>query len=266
LALNLCAKAGVIVSPDGINFDDFSKFQSALGNEYQLIIVTPPSKFLYKGSNFAEKQIFVQIIQNHCDALLSIRSFLRTNYFCRRCLKGYMSLGGHKCNGLCKFCFYDPPCDFYNPIKCEKCNRVFANEKCFENHVQKTKICKVLRVCETCKKTLKAVKNHICGFKKCKNCKDMVPISYHDCYVTPLSKSKLVCEDHYPKIFCFYDFESVQESYDSNILIHKPNLCSVRCCSHCWNSDLKERMRFCQFCASEDKLFEGENTVNDFIN
>ena len=268
LALELCKKAGVNVDNNGVNFEDFQKFQTALGDEYQLIIVTPPSTFLFKGKKYSEKQLFVQIIHNHCDSLLSIRSFLRTNYYCRRCQRGYMTLAGHKCEGTCKYCFYDPPCEYIDPIKCDKCNRSFANRVCFENHISKTKICKVLKYCETCRKIVKSTKNHLCGFKICKNCKQNVPIGYHDCYVIPLSKEKLTSEDNDPKIFCFYDFESIQETSDNNMLIHKPNLCFAKCvCQHCWNSVHKERtVSFCEFCGAEDKLFDGLDAVNDFVN
>jgi len=86
--------------------------------------------------------------------------------------------------------------------------------------------------------------------------------------VAPLSKSQLEAEDSMPKIFLFYDFESVQRIHDAEgQLIHQPNLCVIRgCCSYCWDSEAKDRVvQYCEFCCAVDKTFYGFGACKDLI-
>ena len=151
-------------------------------------------------------------------------------------------------------------------MDCDKCNRFFLSDKCYENHINKN-ICNQYKYCKRCKK-LYTNKNHECNKKKCNICRKMVPMSYHECYMMPNKKDELMNEDSIPKIFVFYDFESFIEINESGQKIHKPNLCCLSVvCDICWDPINKNRKyKFCSFCTADDKTFYGYNTVNDFLN
>ena len=232
-ALDLCSLANININSKGFEYSDFPKFQLAL-IEHQLIVVSPPKIFLFKG-DFKEKQIYVQVIQSHADSLLSIKSFLRCNYFCKKCLIGYMNLTSHRCHNICKYCFAKDVCDPVQNIDCNKCNRYFVSEICFQHHLQ-NKICNNYKYCIQCKK-LYSNKNHQCNMKKCTTCRKLVPISHHNCYMKPNNKEDILNEDSIPKIFIFYDFESFIEVNENGEKIHKPNLCCMSVvCDYCWDN------------------------------
>lgn len=264
LAIDLCEKAGVSFDKTGVDYNDLNKFQLALGNEYQLIAVAPPKVFIFKGP-FNEKQIFIQIIDNHSDSLLSIKAFLKCNYFCKKCLKGYMSLSSHKCVSTCRYCFSPGKCETIFKKDCLKCHRYFISEKCFENHIS-NKICNNYKYCKKCKKLYKD-KIHDCGMKKCRLCKKIVPLSIHDCFVTPNNKSEIELQDSAPKIFVFYDFETFQEFNINNVKIHRPNHCNLEVvCDFCWDKILRDKkFKFCSFCSADKKCFTGYDTVKLFF-
>ena len=208
----------------GFSYNDLNKFQNHFLNKYQLIAVTPPKIFLFKGIE-APKQIFIQIINDHADCLLSIKAFLKCNYFCCFCLKGYMNLISHRCEYICKLCFTPGKCMRKADVRCNECNRIFLSNTCYENH-KKKKLCKYYKFCLVCKKHF-TEKNHICNHRKCKNCKDIVPITHHDCFIKPHNSEIINAEDNVPKIFIFYDFETfIQETNDEKI--HKENLCALK--------------------------------------
>ena len=149
-AIELCRNAGVEPDSLGMTYDTFVKFQNYFKDQYQLIVVTPPKVFIYKGLP-ADKQIFVQVLQGHADSLLSIKAFLRVNYWCKVCLKGYMSLTAHRCLSTCHYCFVMPACIEIVKIDCINCGGFFISQKCFENHI-KNKVCNNYKYCKTCKK------------------------------------------------------------------------------------------------------------------
>lgn len=264
-AIELCEKANVKVGESGVNYDDFAKFQSFLSPEYQIIVVTPPKNYYFVGPN-ADKKIYLFLSGNHCDSLLSIKAFLRCDYFCRSCLKGYTSIGSHICEGICKFCFGDKQCEIDNKlVDCQECKRGFANQSCFDRHKNITKICPRIWKCQNCLKTLKT-KFHNCGRFKCKICRAIVPLTGHLCYITPNDKKKIKEQDKEPKVFIFYDFESQQIPQKLNQYIHKPNLCVVNVvCDNCWNTDIRDRTEnWCSLCGNKEYVFKGNNTVKDF--
>jgi len=267
-ALELCKEANVTVGEHGVKFEDFDRFQSVLSPHYQLIVVTPPRNYHYIGTD-AEKKIYLFLSENHCDALLSIKAFLKCDYFCRKCLKGYSRRTSHVCESICKFCFAENQCqpddDNEQMIVCDECKRDFTNQTCFDNHKNKTKICMKVWKCIKCNKTLNT-KTHHCGKFKCRTCKSIVPYSGHLCYITPNDKQKILKEDSAPKIFVFYDFESQQNLNESNEYYHKPNFCVVFVtCDKCWEENIKDRrIGWCCFCGIKEYVFKGLETVDDF--
>ena len=264
LALKLCKSANIDINKIEINYESLEKFQNVLGSKYQLICVCLPRTIFFKG-NYAEKQLFVQINNNHSNSLLSIKSFLRCNYYCKICCKGYMNRTGHRCEETCKYCFTINKCKETVKIECHICNRFFMSEKCYQNHL-KNRICLNYQYCKKCKK-LNNGKNHECNKKKCKNCKMVVPTSFHECYITPLNKEEIFLSDQFPKVFVFYDFESFLEVNENNSKFHRPNLCcSIVICDYCWDSFRREKKyKYCQFCSSDEKSFFGIYSVENFL-
>ena len=264
LANKLCEQAGLIPNEVGFSYASLEKFQTALGNDYQLIAVSPPKCIIFKGK-YVEKQIFVQIIQNHADSLLSIRSFLGCNYFCKPCVKGFSSICSHRCEYTCKYCFTLNPCEETIRRDCEKCNRFFLSQKCYTNHLT-NKVCNNYKYCKRCKKLYQG-KKHECGMKKCYLCRKTVPQSFHECFIQPNDKNSIENEDSIPKIFIFYDFESFIEINDNNDRFHKPNLCCISVmCDYCWSKDLKKKIhQYCSFCTADEKVFSGVDTVKQFL-
>lgn len=264
-AVKLCEKAHVSLPANGVVYEDFAKFQSVLSPDYQLIVTTAPKNFYFVGQPSADKQIFIFLSESHCDALLSIKAFLKVDYFCKKCIKGYVGKTSHECAGTCSHCYGSDKCIEENIIHCEECNREFVSQACFNRHKDETKICNQIRKCTKCTKIVRG-KNHECGKKKCKICKLTVPFIDHNCFITPNNKSKLQEEDQRERVFIFYDFESQQISQKMNEYIHKPNLCVINIvCDKCWRSDLKDRKDdFCSFCGQKEFIFRGTSTVKDF--
>ena len=262
----LCEKSEISIPLNGNKIEDFEKFQLSLSPNYQLIVVTPPKEFFFIGQPFSEKQIFVLLSNDHCDSLLSIKAFLKCDYFCQKCVKGYVGRTNHTCEETCKFCFGIGVCVEEGDIKkCENCNRDFVSENCYNRHLNETKICNQIKKCNECLRIYRG-KTHECYKKRCKTCKTNAPYNDHFCYITPLDANKLKEQDSIKRIFVFYDFESIlipQKLYE---YIHKPNLCVVNIvCDDCWRQDLKDKKdEYCSFCGKKEYIFRSTNTVRDF--
>ena len=155
----------------GISIDSLTKIQEYLGDNYQLVAVTATDIIVFKGSTFSEKQIYVLLNKDktHADCLLSMKAFLKTEYFCRFCLIGYTNKNKHKCKHRCRHCFDDNLCRFVEILYCEDCNRNFISKYCFENHLKS--ICKTRKICKDCSNLL--TKNHHCGKKNANPVKSM---------------------------------------------------------------------------------------------
>ena len=264
-ALELCESALVSIPANEVKYEDFVKFQSVLTPNYQLIVTTPPKNLYFVGQPSADKQIFILLSENHCDALLSIKAFLKCDYYCKICIKGYTGRTNHECSGTCSSCFGSGKCIEAEHKFCNDCNRNFLSESCCTRHKNETKVCTQIKKCEKCSKTFRG-KNHACGRKKCRTCKQMVPFNDHNCFITPNDPSKLIEEDNCEKVFIFYDFESQLISPKLNEYLHKPNLCVVNIvCDKCWRSDLTDRRDdWCALCGQKEYIFRGSNTVKDF--
>lgn len=84
-----------------------------------------------------------------------------------------------KCPLLCTACFrhgYDFPCIEEEKIRCEKCNRDFMNEECYNVHLKTKKshaLCSFLKCCANCGEIYVLKNNfiHRCGEYKCSSCR-----------------------------------------------------------------------------------------------
>ncbi len=133
MARKLIENAGMTEPKEGNQITCLQKYQNALGNGYQLIAVSPPKEIIFKG-NCVEKQVCIKIFNNHPDSLLSMKSFLRSNYYCKKCVKEYSTFGKHRCLETCKSCLSESKCLELKNIQCYDCNRFFVSEDCFKKH------------------------------------------------------------------------------------------------------------------------------------
>jgi len=126
---------------------------------------------------------------------------LYSSYFCEFCNKPYDNKNLHKCSAKCSSCFHMPACYHIETIVCDECNRRFKSKRCFDNHkkvvseppnqvknVKKTSkkpkilassICEKYCRCRNCFKQIltKNLQDHLCGYSKCKFCKQDVEIA-----------------------------------------------------------------------------------------
>lgn len=265
-AVALTVKARVTLGSCGATFDDLSKYQEALPG-YQLIVVTPEggSDFYYRGTA-ADKQIFVIYHNNHYDSLTSIKAFLKVDYWCRYCLKGFTHSGEHRCNFTCSRCFGSEKCEEGDDITCRKCKRSFLSEKCFNRHREETRICGRYFFCVNCNSEYSNKSKHICQHYFCKTCNENVPFGHHKCFMQTLDPEVLKKQDQEPRVHIFYDIESMFVTRNDHQVNHKPNLVVVKtCCSYCWQRmDKYPLPEGCALCCQQQMNFYGTEAVKDF--
>jgi hypothetical protein len=135
--------------------------------------------------------------------------------YCTICNKGYQEFR-HKCESYCPRC-RDSACigkEFTKreqwTVQCAVCNFQFANQDCYRRHLS-GRLCRKQKQCTNCFMIYdpKQEKFHICGFRKCANCKEEIDVNVyrarpHICYHQPI-KLKHVKDPH--ERFIFYDFE-----------------------------------------------------------
>ena len=137
LAAALQKRAGI---PEGTvcGLEEWQKFQTELGNDYQLCICSREffNTIVYSGPVFSEKQIYLYLAENHFSVITSMHAFLGRAYFCKKCQVGYSNLGDHACIGGCKQCKNTQACLLVKWHGCSGCNRYFKSQECYENHLK----------------------------------------------------------------------------------------------------------------------------------
>ena len=249
-ALDLHQAANVPLGPCGI--EEVKLFQNYLSN-YQIIIVsgTHNNSIIYppKPSDTDEKPIIsLYLHDNHFDVITKLPGFLNRSYFCNRCHKCYSNTTDHLCSAMCRSCRAFGCVLEGEGIECNKCNRLFKNQACYDRHKNEPidgggrTVCEAVRECEKCGKAMGARKikdgGHICG-KKCRTCGLILnqEDNDHKCYIQQLEQEE---ESSYNQLL-FFDFEATQEHGT-----HYPNLCVV-------HDEEKEVA-----------LFQGKDTVKNF--
>jgi hypothetical protein len=259
LARELHQNSGVPLGPCGL--DEVKQFQTYM-SEYQINIVSKEHQktFLYSGPE-QEKNIYLFLHDNHYDVITSMPGFLARGIYCHTCKKAYDHQREHLCPNACRFCRF-PDCPIVSWIHCDRCNRYFRSQECFDRHKQsvgKSKsICSDLVKCPDCNTVVKRSKKkpdkHHCGMTKCPICKEYTRSGDHHCYMQPVKKRNTdvsddesddeaeedVAKDGYNQLL-FFDFECHQENGN-----HEPNLCVI------------------QNEAGEEWSFQGDNTRNEF--
>ena len=252
-AFDLHEAVNVPLGPCGLKEVDL--FQQYLVN-YQIIVVSgdqnntiiypphPPT------NPNPEKSIYLYYQANHFDVITKLPGFLNTNYFCHLCHKGYDHTTDHLCIGMCRSCRGFGCLIQDNGITCKECDRLFKNQACYDRHKQEPinsggrTVCEKIRKCPKCHQSMdvRKIKGHRCvDNKECPTCKvGRNPNDLnHQCYMQQLEPKE---ESSYTQLL-FFDFECTQEHG-----IHEVNLCVV------YDEE------------GEAGVFQGKNTVKDFIN
>ena len=236
--------------------NEWDKFQAALGNDYELIVVSREffNSVVYKGDTGAEKKIILYHADDHFSVITSMTAFLERSYYCFHCHVGYTKKGTHKCLTACHYCKAEKPCAVESHRSCFQCCRVFVSEACMQNHIRND-TCRYVKSCKECGKTYHTYTKHRCGHIQCRNCGQVVPYD-HKCYVQPLGRDKKAKN----QVYIFYDFECMLDK-DNN---HVPNLAVAnKVCQKCMEIPMNEPDDVCE-CAREQKIFKGASTLNDF--
>ena len=238
-ALKLHEEANVEINNFGSTLEDVKTFAEHLnvqinivdGDQFNTIILSTEEVgdmiYLYKNGN-------------HFDVITSMPGFLCKAYYCHTCKKSYKKRDCHKCPSKCIACFkYFPDgikCSG-DLINCNSCHRSFFGQDCFDEHKRNRGksdvVCEKVVKCLHCERTI-TVKDHICGYSTCSNCKSYCNMKSHKCYMTKKQckggnctgcspdKKCYACKTKTEK-YMFYDFECTQETG-----IHVVNLAVVQ--------------------------------------
>ena len=235
-AIKLHEKAGVEINEFGSTLEDINRFAKHLNVQINIIDGDQFNELIFTSENEYDNGQMIYLFKNnnHFDVITSMPGFLAKNYYCHTCKKSYTKRDCHKCPSKCIACFkYFPDgkgCSG-EEIKCINCNRTFFGEKCFEEHKRDRSskgiddiVCEKVCKCLKCEKTVVGcLKNHVCGYSKCKNCGEYCNMNEHLCFMTQKSckggkctgcsekKKCYSCKTRTDK-YMFYDFEANQES------------------------------------------------------
>lgn len=266
-ATNLCQNANVDLSNGG-GIDEIIQFQDYIGCDFRITVFSSRDgkKKYFKSCHTDYKYVINLLLDcEHYSVILKPTAAFATQYFCDHCSTCYSERFGHKkCGVKCNSCLCTPPCTRELDVKCDECNRIFLNPRCYHNHIRndlcsKLKLCKKCTVCYTVKKN----KKHICNQSYCKVCKGIQPIR-HECYM-PIKKVKK--ETKNGSLFICYDFESHQNKPlepDSRKFEHEVMLCvAQQSCVKCQNLDDLEDD--CENCGSREHVFIGDDIIEKFM-
>ena len=235
-ARKLCEACGV--DPDAYaSLGDVKRFERYLNRglespRYRLVVFSQSHFFtpIYRGANpQAPTSIYLYLAENHYSLITTMKGFLKKDYFCDTCLKGFKKFDRHACALNCRACGTSL-CQRVvggsgERHECDVCHRIFKSVRCFELHLDpppnrpriKDSMCLKLHRCTACNKEYKTAEGpHECYTKKCSNCKRTVPWK-HKCFMQVLDPPP-----EKEREFYFFDYECRQETGK-----HVPNLVVV---------------------------------------
>ena len=225
LAKELHRQAGVPEGPCGLQ--EFSKFQEALGCNYQLLIMIRmyPFYLIFKGPS-APQQICLLKGNDHFDGVTSFPAFTNHSYYCIECEQAFNTndKSHHSCRGKrCTACSrFDCP-DFVPKSEpsdyCSHCHTKFFGIHCKRYHFE-SKQCQTHKTCLQCQGQYAVIKGkrHRCGYAKCNVCKEYVYINDHRCYIQPVVEEEPIQTEEGggckvappPPLFVYADIEAFQ--------------------------------------------------------
>ena len=237
-AVKLHEEAGVEINEFGSTLEDIKRFANHLKIQINVVDSDQFNDLIFTSENehTPQQMIYLYKNKNHFDVITSMTAFLAKDYYCHTCKKSYTKRDCHKCPAKCIACYkYFPngrKCSGQE-IKCDDCNRTFFGKKCFEEHKRDRSskelgdiVCKKVAKCLECEKTVVGcLKNHVCGYSMCKNCREYCDMNQHLCFMTKKSCKGGKCTDPMlckkktcyscktrSEAYMFYDFEANQET------------------------------------------------------
>ena len=120
-------------------------------------------------------------------------------------------------------------------MTCDKCNRTFFGQNCFDEHLRNRSkgkkrdvVCELVQKCLKCHRTVGDLTKHVCGHTICSNCKLYCDPQTHKYYMLPVEAKGVSCTRETPcsgpkKDWClccktrtakymFYDLETQQDT------------------------------------------------------
>ncbi|XP_018570577.2 uncharacterized protein LOC108910461 [Anoplophora glabripennis] len=264
-ALELCRNANVSIPEEGAGIPELQVLQRYLSG-YKIVVYSYGSKgreVIFSGSGNEGAALNLFHHEGHYNVITSLTAAFCCSYYCERCNIPYDHKNKHRCGGTCPCCQQSPTCPPALKVLCDYCKRSFRGQDCYKNHrksgsLGKSTVCEQITCCETCLKTVKTDRKHLCGEIFCKTCSAFVPQD-HMCFIQT-DKGSPKTKDF---LFIFYDFETRQEKQqDDGSLLHKPNLCVLKqCCDECINKDIK----ICKKCGVRLQVLQCGDPVSPFM-
>ena len=247
-ALKLHEEAGVDISEFGNTLEDVNKFAKHLGIQINIVDGDMFNELIHttEGESNVGNMIYLYKNNNHFDVITSVPGFMCKDYYCHTCKKSYSKRDTHKCPTKCLSCFKtDSGCrdNKEHTTFCEKCNRTFFGQACFDEHKRNRGIkegkmdvvCKTVQKCLECKRTVRNLEKHICGYSECSNCRKYCDLNTHKCHMKCVetkggkctSETEIPCDETTPDLakskwckccktctekYMFYDFETQQDT------------------------------------------------------
>src|SRR5215475_9875863 len=113
-----------------------------------------PDRLIFTGNSLLTKKLYLLYDSDsgHYDVITNIKGAMAKNYLCDACDTLYDNT--HKFDKACSLCTATPPCTKDQSKYCDKCNRSFLSDKCFQNHlhlkVRGRLVCQWRQVCRKC--------------------------------------------------------------------------------------------------------------------
>ena len=234
-ALKLREDAGVSISDHGNMLEDINTFAKHLGVQINVVDADYFNEIIHTANPEATNIIYLHKNKNHYDVITSMPAFLSKKYYCHTCKKGYTRRDKHKCPDKCLACFKTEKHVGDNMV-CKYCNQIFFGQKCYDEHLRDRSkggggdvVCEHVRKCLICHRTVLDLKQHVCSYTTCTNCKKYGDPKTHKCYMLPVetkggacTRGKTQCTGK-KKDWClccktrttnyiFYDFETQQDT------------------------------------------------------
>ena len=234
-ALKLHEDAGVPISDYGGTLEDVNTFANHLGIQINVVDTDYFNEIIHTANPESTNIIYLHKNKNHYDVVTSMTASLSKKYYCHTCKKGYTHRDKHKCPNKCLACFKAEK-HVGDNIVCKYCNRVFFGQKCHDEHLRNRShggkrdvICKHVKKCLACNRTVPDLEQHVCGYSTCSNCKKYCDPKTHKCYMlsvetkggactrgetqcTGKRKGWCLCCKTRTTNYMFYDFETQQDT------------------------------------------------------
>ena len=231
----------------------------------------------------------------HYDVVTSLPALFASDFFCFHCFRPYNLQGHHLCpvnkGNFCNSCrqanCQEHALAYQNKttpkVLCHDCNRYFYGPQCLLNHKtmafsnrvttrQRKSVCESCRRCKECNvfcRSHQQVKHHKCGWMFCRNCKFMVNVEVHQCYIQPIKDPLTdLALEHDEELL---DLETIAEETEATNSEKQPTLppmlvfFDIECMQGTERHLPNLLVAICQDSGDNFHVFKGEQCVDDFI-